>query len=118
MIELEINEIPPTINNYYGHRVCGKHAIKFLSHKGRDFKARIKELATQSKQEKLEGDLFMIIELQFPTKRKADIDNYCKALLDALTGVFYEDDSQITELNITKSYEKNQPKTKITIEAI
>ena len=31
----------------------------------------------------------------------ADIDNYCKAILDSLNGVYYEDDKQIVMLKAT-----------------
>lgn len=33
---------------------------------------------------------------------KPDIDNLAKLIMDALTGVFYEDDSQVVELNMVK----------------
>ena len=33
---------------------------------------------------------------------KPDIDNMGKLIMDALTGVFYEDDSQVVELNMVK----------------
>eukprot|EP01038_Epipyxis_sp_PR26KG_P017938 gene17938-25100_t len=35
-------------------------------------------------------------------KRKRDIDNVLKILLDAMHGIIYIDDSQIIELNIKK----------------
>ena len=33
---------------------------------------------------------------------KPDIDNVCKAVLDALNGVAYKDDSQVVELHVIK----------------
>jgi len=35
---------------------------------------------------------------------KPDLDNVAKALLDALNGICYKDDSQIVELEISKHY--------------
>lgn len=35
---------------------------------------------------------------------KPDVDNYSKAILDALNGILYKDDSQIVELNVSKYY--------------
>lgn len=35
---------------------------------------------------------------------KPDIDNLSKAILDALTGLLYEDDTQVTTLQISKTY--------------
>ena len=37
-----------------------------------------------------------------PHTRKPDIDKLCRAVADALTGVVYEDDSQIVSLDATK----------------
>lgn len=37
---------------------------------------------------------------------KPDADNICKAVLDALNGVAYEDDTQVTWLDIIKKYEE------------
>jgi len=36
----------------------------------------------------------------------ADIDNYCKAILDSLNGVYYEDDRQIVMLKATMFWAK------------
>lgn len=53
-----------------------------------------------------------------PYPSKGDIDNYVKALLDAVTKaeVFWKDDMQITDLNATKRYcnEGEEPCTKMT----
>ena len=37
------------------------------------------------------------------SRRYGDIDNLAKAILDALTGICWQDDSQISELQITKN---------------
>lgn len=44
------------------------------------------------------------------TKRKCDIDNFNKLCFDALTGIVWQDDNQISELTITKSYDKDNPR--------
>ena len=66
----------------------------------------------------LEGNIFAQLQFNVPipkswTKKKkeakngaycdnhADIDNYCKAILDSLNGVYYEDDKQIVMLQAT-----------------
>ena len=48
----------------------------------------------------LQGD----ITLYFGTKRRADLDNFNKLSLDALSGIVYEDDSQIAELHLKRDY--------------
>lgn len=38
--------------------------------------------------------------------KRPDVDNMAKAVLDALNGIAWEDDSQIARLSITKEYAK------------
>ncbi len=44
----------------------------------------------------------------------ADIDNYCKAILDSLNGVYYEDDRQVVMLK-ARMYWSNTSRTEVTI---
>lgn len=39
-----------------------------------------------------------------PTSRNGDLDNIAKSILDALNGVAYDDDCQVTRLAISKRY--------------
>lgn len=41
--------------------------------------------------------------VEFPTTRP-DLDNFAKAVLDALRGVIYRDDAQIVHLSVSKHY--------------
>lgn len=50
-----------------------------------------------------------------PVKRP-DADNIAKIICDALNGIAYRDDSQVTELLVTKAY-SNQPGVVLQIEA-
>lgn len=40
---------------------------------------------------------------------KPDIDNYLKALMDALTGAAYKDDGQVLGVSASKRYADNEP---------
>jgi crossover junction endodeoxyribonuclease RusA len=71
------------------------------------------EARAQWKGKPLEGDVEMSITLYFGTKRKADLDNFNKLSLDALTGIAYEDDSQIAKLTIERAYDKAHPRIEI-----
>lgn len=54
---------------------------------------------------------------RFPTV-KPDIDKLARAVLDALTGVAYDDDSQVTQLTLQKVYTWTDPGVYITVTAI
>lgn len=43
--------------------------------------------------------------LKWPTKRGLDVDKGARAVLDALTGVLYKDDSQVVILTVTKRFD-------------
>jgi Holliday junction resolvase RusA-like endonuclease len=75
------------------------------------------EARAQWKGKPLEGDIEVSITLYFGTKGRADLDNFNKLSLDALTGIAYLDDSQIAKLTIARGYEKVRPRIEITITA-
>jgi Holliday junction resolvase RusA-like endonuclease len=62
----------------------------------------------------LEGDIAVSITLYFGTKRRADLDNFNKLSLNALTGIAYLGDSQIGTLTIAR-YDKSYPSIAIDI---
>ena len=47
-----------------------------------------------------------------------DIDNYNKAILDSMTKIIYEDDSQIEELNVKKLVGCGFDKVEIEVEEL
>lgn len=49
------------------------------------------------------------------SRRRQDIDNYTKVLLDALTGTVFQDDSQIVKLSIEKGYDKIRPRVELEV---
>jgi Holliday junction resolvase RusA-like endonuclease len=73
------------------------------------------EAKSQWKGKPLEGDIEVSITLYFGTKRRADLDNFNKLSLDALTGIAYLDDSQIAKLTIERGYDKVRPRIEMTV---
>lgn len=65
-----------------------------------------------------QNSIFAQIRLYFGDKRRRDIDNYHKLSLDALTGIAWEDDSQIQRMIIEKFYDKENPRIEIEFEDI
>jgi len=65
------------------------------------------------------GSIKATIHIILPNKRRRDIDNIAKLVLDALNNLTYLDDNQITELHMYKHTDKQiGPLTTITIEEI
>lgn len=91
---------PPSVNTYWRHPNTGKLAGRHLiSEKGRSYR---KEVAIALRGQKpIEGPVWVEILAFPPDKRRRDLDNLLKAILDAVqyAGVL-KDDSQIHDLRI------------------
>lgn len=95
---------PPTINNYYGKTRTGQ---VFIVEAGRVFRTQVVEFlrsipegfGTLGKEKRLQ----VWTEAFVPDRRRRDMDNLKKPLLDALThaGV-WEDDCQIDDCRIVR----------------
>lgn len=98
MIEL-ILPWSPTVNSYY---VKSKTHV-FISTKGKNFREDVAEAIAQQVPDLMLGDMKMLVEVVLfpPDRRKRDLDNHMKALLDSLAKAgIWEDDSQIDQLHI------------------
>jgi crossover junction endodeoxyribonuclease RusA len=99
---------PPTINTYWRHKVVGRLATVYVSGVGKIYRKAVNDLVMEAamvqRYLKQDGPLRVEIEAFPPDKRKRDLDNILKSLLDSLThaGV-WEDDSQIEDLRIYKA---------------
>ena len=90
---------PPSVNHYWG-QVGSK---KFLGKKGKEFREAVFIAVYNARQGALNGRLHMEVYLYPPDKRKRDVDNVLKPLLDAMEHAgCYENDSQIDKLCITR----------------
>ena len=75
-----------------------------ISKQGREFKVRASNFFSKEflEDKPYECMLKIKIELRFKDKRRRDIDNFNKGLLDSMSGIVYKDDCQIEEMNIKK----------------
>ena len=89
------------MNHYY----TVARGRKILSPRGRNYKKEAGwEVVAQSQHEKyLEGDVSVFIRAYPPDKRKRDLDNILKPILDVLQDCdVIADDSQISDLRIQR----------------
>lgn len=98
-IDLKISKIPPSVNVIWINKARGRYKSK----KGKEFETLATyEIKKQYKGEIKTNALKVKIIITFKDKRRRDVDNYNKGILDAMTGLIYEDDSQIVELHTIK----------------
>lgn len=92
---------PPTVNTYY--RKFGDKVL--ISAKGREYRETVADLSRANAWPKFGVDRVRVeIEAWMPDRRRRDLDNILKSLLDSLThaGV-WDDDSQIDDLRIFRA---------------
>ena len=111
MLDLEL-PWPPSVNHYW--RRVGNRTL--ISRGGRAFRKRVCALLALQRVRPLTGPLAVAVTLHPPDRRRRDIDNLQKALLDALQhGGAYGDDSQIVRLTIEKAEPLDSGKTLVRI---
>lgn len=107
-----IRTMPLSTNALYRGR-------RFLTREG---KANKEALAWEAKalwrgKPPLTGSIKLTVRLYWPDMRRHDVDNI-KALLDSFSGIFYEDDSQVRELHVTKYFDKENPRVEVEAVAL
>ena len=92
-------DFPPSANTYY--RTWRGRVL--ISKPGRDYRQHVVNAVACQDLVTLTGRLRVSIRLQAPTRRKYDIDNRIKCLLDAIehAGV-YANDEAIDELTVVR----------------
>jgi crossover junction endodeoxyribonuclease RusA len=107
---------PQSTNNIYRSVCIGRFPRVYMTHEGVALKESYQwQAKSQWKDGIMEGVLMIEIKLFFKDKRKHDIDNYGKILLDSLTDICYADDSQIEQMIVTKLLDKDNPRIEIEI---
>lgn len=104
---------PPTVNTYYSVY----KGRKLISRKGREYKQNA--FAEPWMKDPIEGRLSVTIDAFPPDRRKRDIDNIIKPILDVITenGVWV-DDEQIDELTVRRRPKKDWSGVRVYITEI
>lgn len=103
---------PPSTNNLYA-TVRGR---RVLSAAGRAFKLTAAALATAAGVRPVSTEVSVTVDVYRPARR-GDLDNTLKSLLDSLTGVAWDDDSQVAHIVARRHEDKHNPRVEVTISA-
>jgi Holliday junction resolvase RusA-like endonuclease len=110
---------PKSTNNIYKTLCRGNFPSRYMSAAGKKLKSEYTEqIKSQYKGKPLKTPIEAKIALWHGTKRKSDIDNFSKILFDSFTGIVYEDDSQIERLEITRGYDKENPRIEVELSTV
>lgn len=114
MIKLVLKTLPVSINRAYK---SGNGRF----YKSQEAKEAQEAMAWEARSQycgkPLIGPVSIKIAFYWPQIRR-DIDSGLKSTLDALTGIIYEDDRQVADLQITRAVEKADPRVEIVIESL
>lgn len=115
MLRLQL-PFPPSVNRYWRH--VGTRVL--VSKEGREFRTTVRGLMKRQKIKKQDGDLIVDIRLIPVDRRRRDVDNSLKALLDAMqAGGAYDDDSQIVRLTVEKfEPEADCPRSEVIVRRV
>ena len=89
---------PPSVNRYWRHG----RGRTYIAKPGAQYRQEVHRLTTGILYEPLAGRLCVRLTAFPPDNRLRDIDNIAKALLDALEGRVFVNDSQIDHLIIRR----------------
>ena len=101
--------------SYYKY-LSGNSMRKYTSKEGVEYKRILQEKFKDI--EMIKGRIDVEIHFIFDNKRKNDLDNFAKVVLDCLGGVAFEDDRYIYKLLLTKEDGAERPSFTLRIKQI
>lgn len=106
---------PPTINHMYGQR----GSRKYMKKDGVEFKKQVADIVSDAAVQTLKRPVAVFVTAHMPDNRRRDLMNLEKILSDSLTssGV-WDDDSQIHDFHIVKSWNVKGGMVKVVITEI
>lgn len=107
---------PPSVNTYWrraGHRM-------HISHQGREYRGNVAAACAMQATDRLgAARVRLTITAHPPDRRRRDLDNLNKAVLDALVFArVFDDDSQVDDLRIVRGDPTPGGRLVITLEAL
>jgi Holliday junction resolvase RusA-like endonuclease len=102
--------LPPSANKYWryyrGRVVASAEAV--------NYKTTVRMLARCDGVTPLSGPVAVRVAVH-RERRAGDLDNFLKILIDALQGVFYENDAQIREIHATLQEDRHEPRVEVQV---
>jgi crossover junction endodeoxyribonuclease RusA len=107
---------PPSVNTYW--RRVGSRTV--LSAKAREYRGAAIAACLEQSAPRLGPARVRVSVIAYPPdRRRRDLDNLHKGILDALTfACIFDDDSQIDELSIIRAYPEAPGRVLVTVEAL
>lgn len=105
---------PPSVNHYWAARGNGRY---LSPHAQRWHKEAWATLRAAWRGKPMRGEVAVLVVLHPPDRRRRDLDNILKAVLDALVhaGVL-QDDSQVAELHAVRREARRPGRVEIRVE--
>lgn len=94
--------------------VRGRKAFIYTPPKTREYEQLVGWTAKCSGCRPIKGPVSVTLDVF--CRRKLDVDNIAKSVLDGLNGITYEDDSQVIELLVRKHKVKSKAEERVEIE--
>ena len=103
MIEITLTlPVPPSANRYWIH--TGRGVV--TSPEAKAYKQAVRLLVPE---QMIVGDVAVNVSV-YRARKSGDLDNYLKVMLDALQGVLYANDNQITEIHAFRYDDADNPR--------
>lgn len=107
---------PRSTNHVYKTTCRNGYAQTYLTPEGRALKEDYQwQARSQYHGEPLSEALKIAVTLFFGRRGRKDWDNFHKLSMDALSGIVWDDDSQVEEAVVRKAYDWQRPRIEITI---
>jgi Holliday junction resolvase RusA-like endonuclease len=116
MLKIILKGNPMSTNHAYSTMCRGNFPTRYLITKAKDLKEDYGwQIKSQYHGKPLKGDLEVSIITYHGNHRKNDWDNFHKLSMDSMSGLVYEDDSQIICAVVKKDYDHDNPRIEIII---
>lgn len=113
MISLTLKPAPLSTNHIYKI----SRSRMYMTDEGKSMKELYQwQIKTQWKRSMIQGPVMLTAYVYYGDKKKRDLDNSMKILLDSMSHMVYKDDSQIQSLWIIKRYDEKNPRVDIDVQ--